>query len=129
MPACSRDRCGRVVGVLALALLLPGCFTGHLLAAARRREYAREIQTVTHGQSGTVVRYTAEVTDDDGASRGMVERTARVEGDGPEPTLRQLTRTRTEAWVYPLIPLALAVDVVLIPTLVLMSPAILVFGD
>ena len=112
-----------------LALVLPGCLTGHLVAAARRREYAREIQTVSHDERGTVVRYTAEVTDDDGASRGMVERTARVEADAAEPTLRELTRTRTEAWVYPLIPLTLAVDVVLVPTLVLMSPAVLVFGD
>jgi len=99
------------------------------MAAARRREYAREIQAVTRTNGGTVVRYTAEVTNDDGASCGTVERTARLEGDGQGPTLRQLTRTRTEAWVYPLIPLAAAVDVVLIPTLVLMSPAILVFGD
>ncbi len=129
MPACSRDRCRRVAAVLALALLLPGCLTGHLVAAARRREYAREIQSVSRGEGGTVIHYTAEVTDDDGASRGTVVRTARLEGDGPAPPLRELTRTRTEAWVYPLIPFALAVDVVLVPTLVLMSPAVLVVGD
>jgi len=129
MPVSCPERAFRAAAVVALALVLPGCVTGHLVAAARRREYAREIHAVSRDGTGLRVRYTAEVTDDDGGSRGMVERTVRLAGDGGEPSLRQLTRTRTEPWVYPLIPLALAADVVIIPTLVLMSPAVLVVGD
>jgi hypothetical protein len=129
MPACSRERVRRAAAVTALALVLPGCVTGHLAAAARRREYAREIHAVTRDDRGTLVRYTAEVTDDAGASLGMVERTARLPPGTHEPALRALTRLRTAAWVYPLVPLALAADVVVVPTLVLMSPAVLVVGD
>jgi hypothetical protein len=114
--------------VTALALLLPGCVTGHLVAAARRREYAREIHAVTRDAGATHVHYTAEV-DDAGGSRGMVARTARLAPDAAEPPLRDLTRLRTEPWVYPLLPLALAADVVVVPTLVLMSPAVLIVGD
>jgi hypothetical protein len=115
--------------VTALALLLPGCVTGHLVAAARRREYAREIHAVTRDAGATHVHYTAEVVDDAGGSRGMVARTARLAPDAAEPPLRDLTRLRTEPWVYPLLPLALAADVVVVPTLVLMSPAVLIVGD
>ena len=130
MPACSRDRLRRAAAVGALALLLPGCVTGHLLAAARRREYAREIVEVSRDARGAViVRYTAEVVDDAGGSRGMVARSARMPADTGEPTLRELTRLRTEAWAYPLLPLAVAADVVVVPTLVLMSPAVLLVGD
>ena len=129
MPAGCRERLRRAAAVTALALALPGCVTGHVMAAARRREYAREIHAVTHDRDGTSVRYTAEVTDDAGASCGMVERTVRLPADAGEPTLRGLTRLRTEPWVYPLLPLTLAADVVVVPTLVLMSPAVLIVGD
>ena len=129
MPACSREGLRRAAAVTALAIALPGCVTGHVVAAARRREYAREIHAVTRDAGGTQVRYTAEVMDDAGASRGTVERTACLPPDAAEPTLRDLTRIRSAAWVYPLLPLALAADVVMVPTLVLMSPAVLVVGD
>lgn len=129
MPASWPDRRRRAAGVVLLALALPGCVTGHLFEAARRREYAREIDAPIHDGAGTLVRYTAEVTADDGSSRGTVVRTIRLPPGAPPPTPRELTRTRTEPWVYPLVPLTLACDVVAVPTLVLMSPAILLFGD
>ena len=126
MPVSCRSR---ATAVVALAVLLPGCVTGHVMAAARRREYAREIQSVTRDGAGTVVRYRAEVTDDGGGSRGMVERSVRLARDGGEPTLRQLTGIRTEPWVYPLLPLALASDVVVVPILLLVWPGLLLLGD
>jgi hypothetical protein len=129
MPACSPDRWRRTAGAVVLALALPGCVTGHLFAAGRRREYAREIDAPIPDGAGTLVRYTAEVTADDGSSRGTVVRTIHLPPGAPPPAPRDLTRTRTEPWVYPLVPLTLACDVILVPTLVLMSPAILVVGD
>ena len=47
----------------------------------------------------------------------------------PTPALRELTRIRTEPWAYALVPFALAADTVVTPTLILMSPAVLVVGD
>lgn len=40
-----------------------------------------------------------------------------------------LTRTRTAAWVYPLLPLALAVDAATDPVLLFFAPAVMVLGD
>jgi hypothetical protein len=114
---------------LALALSMSGCVTGHVLQAGRRREYAREIRTITHEDGDTVVAYTADVVDDDGAPCGTIDRTVRLSGARAAPTLRELTRIRTETWAYALVPPALMADVVVTPTLILMSPAVLVFGD
>jgi hypothetical protein len=127
MRACCRS--ARTVAAVALALVASGCVTGHVLQAGRRREYAREIHTVTQQGDDTVVAYTAEVVDDDGVPCGTVERTVRLRGAQATPALRELTRTRTEPWAYALVPLALAADTVVTPTLILMSPAVLVVGD
>ena len=125
MPACCRN----VVAAVALALTASGCVTGHVLQAGRRREYAREIVRVTKERGDTVVTYTADVVTDDGVPCGVVERTVRLAGVQEPPPLRVLTRTRTEPWAYALVPMALAADAVVTPTLILMSPAILVVGD
>jgi hypothetical protein len=125
MTAC----CRRTVAALVLALAASGCVTGHVLQAGRRREYAREIHSVTHDGGDTVVAYTADVVDDDGVPCGTVERTVRLRATQETPTLRALTRVRTEPWAYALVPVALAADAVVTPTLILMSPAVLVFGD
>jgi hypothetical protein len=127
MRACCPDR--RAVALAALVLLLPGCVSGHLFAAGRRREYAREIQAVTPSGTETLVRYTAEVVDDDGAPVRTVVRTARLDGGRATVEPRELTRIRTEPWVYALLPLALALDAVVTPAVVLMTPAPLLVGD
>jgi hypothetical protein len=128
MPACCR-RARRAVAALAIAATASGCVTGHVLQAGRRREYAREIHAVTHDGGDTIVAYTADVVDDDGVPCGTVERTVRLRGAQAAPSLRELTRTRTEPWAYALVPAALAADAVVTPTLILMSPAVLVVGD
>jgi len=127
MPACCRRACA--VAALALALATSGCVTGHVLQAGRRREYAREIHAVTQDGGDTVIAFTADVVDDAGVPCGTVDRTVRLPGAQPVPPLRELTRTRTEPWAYALVPVALAADAVVTPTLILMSPAVLVVGD
>ena len=128
MRACCRS-VRRAVAALAIAVTASGCVTGHVLQAGRRREYAREIRAVTHEGGDTIVAYTADVVNDDGVPCGTVERSVRLHGAPAAPSLRDLTRTRTEPWAYALVPLALAADAVVTPTLILMSPAVLVVGD
>jgi hypothetical protein len=117
------------VAVVALALWLPGCVSGHLLAIARRREYAREIHAVTPRDAHTVVAFTAEIVDDEGRPVGTGDRTVCLEGRRDRVEIRELTRVRTAAWFYPMLPVALALDVIVTPAVVLMSPAPLVVGD
>jgi len=114
---------------VALAIALPGCVTGHLFAAGRRREYVREMDAPIDEGGARVLRYTAEVTNDAGASCGTVVRTVRLAPGQAMPTRRDLTRVRTAAWVYPLVPLSLAADGVMVPTLTLLSPVMLIMGD
>jgi hypothetical protein len=128
MWACCRSA-RRAVAALAIAVTTSSCVTGHVLQAGRRREYAREIHAVTHDGGDTIVAYTADVVNDDGVPCGTVERTVRLRGTREAPGLRELTRTRTEPWAWALVPPALAADAVVTPTLILMSPAILVVGD
>ena len=128
MRACCRS-VRRAAAALAIAVTVSGCVTGHVLQAARRREYAREIHAVTHEGNDTVVAYTADVVNDDGVPCGTVERTVRLRGTRDAPSLRELTLTRTEPWAWALIPPALAADAVVTPTLILMSPAVLIVGD
>ena len=125
MRACCRS----AVADLIIAATASGCVTGHVLQAGRRREYAREIRAVTHEEGDTVVTYTADVVTDDGVACGTVERIARLRGMRDAPSLRELTRTRTEPWAWALVPPALVADAVVTPTLILMSPAVLVVGD
>jgi hypothetical protein len=126
-----RVRCPdrRVLAIAALALVLPGCMSGYLFAAGRRREYAREVQSVTPDADATVVRYVAEVVDDDGEAIGTVVRIVRLPGERETIDRRELTRVRTEPWVYAVLPLALALDAVVTPTMVLLAPAPLLVGD
>ena len=128
MPTCCRS-VRRAAVALAIAVTASGCVTGHVLQAGRRREYAREIRSVTHENGDTVIAYTADVVDDAGLPCGTAERTVRLHGDQQAPSLRELTRTRTEPWAYALVPPALVADAVVTPTLILMSPAVLVVGD
>jgi hypothetical protein len=128
MQGCCRSA-RLAVAALAIAVTVSGCVTGHVLQAGRRREYAREIRAVTHEGSDTVVAYTADVVNDDGVPYGTVERTVRLRGVREAPSLRELTRTWTEPWAYALVPPALVADTVVTPTLILMSPAVLVVGD
>ena len=124
---CSPDR--RVVALLVLLGLVPGCVTGHLFAAGCRREYARAIHGVTLRDDTTIVRYTADVTDDNGAPVGTVERTRELPGRRDQIVPRELTRTRTAGWVYPLVPPSLALDVVVVPIVTLLAPIVLVVGE
>jgi len=52
-------------------------------------------------------------------------------GEDPYPPFYSaaLTRTSTEAWVYPLLPLSLVVDVATDPVLLFFAPAVIVPGD
>jgi hypothetical protein len=121
----SADRCLAV----ALAVLASGCVSGHLVAAGRRREYARDLHAVTTTAQGTVVRYTAEVTDDDGHRLDTVERTVRLPPGHGDVAVQDLTRTWTAPVVYPLLPPAIGADVVVFPVLTLLAPIVLIFGD
>ena len=129
MVACSPRRWRGAVALVSLAVVLPGCVTGHLLAAGRRREYAREIEPPVAEGRTRVLRYTAEVTDDAGASQGTVARAIRLAPEEPVPTRRELTRVVTAPWVYPLVPITLAADGVMVPTLVILAPVMLIMGD
>jgi len=56
-------------------VLLCGCFTGHLMALGRRREYVREIRAAyVTADGGALLRCTTQVTDDDGRETGLAER-------------------------------------------------------
>ena len=127
MAACSRRR--GTAAAVACALALSGCVTGHVLQAGRRVEYAREIEAAPAGDGSTVVEYRAEITADDGTPVGSAVRTRRLACAPDDVRPGDLTRTWMAPWVYPLVPLTLAADAVVVPTLLLMSPAILLVGD
>jgi len=130
VPRSSADPRRRIsVALVAAVALVSGCASGHLLAAARRREYARTIHAVTPTPAGTIVRYTADVTDDAGDVIATVERTATLPPTAADVPLRKLTRTWTAAWVYPVLPLALAADAVVFPLLTALAPLVLIMGD
>jgi hypothetical protein len=118
-----------VLAVVTAVALTSGCVSGHLFAAGRRREYARSIHAVTPTRDGTIVRYTADVTDDDGDVIDTVERTAHLPADVQEVPLRDLTHTWTAPWVYPALPLAIAADALVFPLLTVLAPIVLVVGD
>ena len=99
------------------------------MAAARRREYARSIHAVTPTADGTTVRYTADVTNGEGTVLRSVERTARLPDTPDTVPLRDLTRTWTAPWAYPILPLAIALDTAVFPLLTLMAPIVLVVGE
>jgi hypothetical protein len=179
------------VPLLLLAVVTPGCVTGHLLDAARQIERPIAYQEASVDGDQLVVRYSAAVTDDDGRPLGRVDRRAAIAladlrrpdltverfpvrrlrergalpgrpialagrdgggpilevedgpdgrplrlvltntGDGPPGAFYSavLTERRTAAWVYPLLPLTLAVDAVSNPVLLFFAPAVIVFAD
>jgi len=127
---CSADRhCVAAIAVVTLVASASGCVSGHLFAAGRRREYARTIQAVTPVVDGTIVRYTADVTDDDGDLVDTVERTVLLRGARASVPLRDLTRTWTAPWVYPALPLAIALDASVTPLLTILAPIVIIVGD
>jgi hypothetical protein len=73
---CCRDR--RLGALAMLAVALPGCVTGHLLDAARRRERPLTITGATLDGDRVVVQYTAEITDDAGTRVGMTPAAAAI---------------------------------------------------
>ena len=129
MTASGRDRWRRAFAVAVLAPTVAGCFTGQLFAYGRRREYATEILAAVPAKHGTAVRYAVDVTDDDGRPLGTDVRAACVAAPPDGVALDDLTRTRTEPWVYPMVPFALVLDALAVPFLVVMSPAVLIVGD
>jgi hypothetical protein len=118
-----------MLAAVALVTLASGCVSGHLFAAGRRREYARSIHAVTPTAGATIVDYTADVTDDDGDVIDSLERTTRLPGERNQVALRDLTRTWTAPWVYPVLPLAIAADAVVFPLLTALAPIVIIVGD
>lgn len=69
----------RRLAVLAAAVLLaPGCFTGHLLDAARRREHPVAIREAATDGGRLLLVWNARVTDDLGQDRGTETRGASI---------------------------------------------------
>ena len=112
-----------------LACGATGCFTGQLFAYGRRREYATEILSAAPSRRGTALRYVVDVTDDQGRPLATGERTACLAAPPDAIALDDLTRIRTAPWVYPMVPVTLALDALAVPFLVVMSPAVLVVGE
>jgi hypothetical protein len=188
--ACSTRR----AALLAATALLPGCVTGHLVDAARRRERPVAVETAALDRDRLLLAYTALVTDDLGARLGRRERRAAValadirrgdtpvedfpverlpdaapfggrslplraypdgtggqapallieraadgrllrlavsEGGNVSPPVAagMLGRESTAPWVWPLLPIGLAVDAVVVPVLLFFAPAVILMGD
>jgi hypothetical protein len=81
MACCRRPR---PAALALLAAVLPGCVTGHLLDAARRRERPVAVTAAAIDGDRLVVRYTAEVQADDGERLGTADGVAAI----PLATLR-----------------------------------------
>src|SRR5215468_1941103 len=76
-----------------LAAVLPGCVTGHLLDAARRRERPVAVTAAAIDGDRLVVRYTAEVQADDGERLGTADGVAAI----PLATLRMAASPPADA--------------------------------
>jgi hypothetical protein len=74
----------RAAAALTALAVLPGCVTGHLLDAARRRERPLAIDAAVVDGRRLVVAYTAVVTDDLGAPLGRRQRRAAIDLTAPE---------------------------------------------
>jgi hypothetical protein len=89
------------VALALLAIGLPGCVTGHLLDAARRREHPIAITAAGLEGDRLLVRYTAEVTDDTGDGVGTTEAAAAL----PLSQLRTAASPAADAlapdWIAP----------------------------
>lgn len=84
----SSSRCAAALA--ALTLVAPGCVTGHLLDAARRRERPVEIEAASLDGERLVLAYAAQASDDRGHPLFRAERRAAVPlgqlRDGSRPT-------------------------------------------
>jgi hypothetical protein len=89
MGCCTR----RTVAAVAVALVASGCFSGHLLDAARRREQVLTVQEAFVGDDALVLRYATVERNDAGRPVGRGERWAAIPlsevraGDRPIDTL------------------------------------------
>lgn len=77
---------------MLLAALLPGCVSGHLLDAARRRERPVRITSAAIDGDRLVVRYSAEVRSDDGDPLGTTDDAAAI----PLATMRTAESPRAD---------------------------------
>src|SRR5215468_7788456 len=97
MASCRRRR----PAALALLAVLPGCVSGHLLDAARRRERPIAVTAAAVDGDQLVVRYTAEVQNDAGDRLGTTNGAAAI----PLATLRAATSPPADAvspsWLSP----------------------------
>jgi len=87
---CSTRRRAPAAALALLALAAPGCVTGHLLDAARRRERPVAVHEAALDGDRLVLGYTASVCDDRGRPLGQAARRASVPlaqlGDASRPT-------------------------------------------
>ena len=94
-------RSHRPAALALLAAVLPGCVSGHLLDAARRRERPVAVTAAAVDGDRLVVRYTAEVQNDAGERLGTTEGAAAV----PLATLRAAESPAADAvspvWLSP----------------------------
>jgi len=81
--------------------MLPGCVTGHLLDAARRRE--RPIAITAAGLDGDrlLVRYTAEITNDTGRRVGTTESAAAIPLSALRVPAPPAADAVSRAWIAP----------------------------
>jgi len=89
------------VALALLAAVLPGCVSGHLLDAARRRERPIAVTAAAVDGDRLVVRYTAEVQNDAGDRIGTADGAAAI----PLATLRAAQSPAADAvspsWLSP----------------------------
>ncbi len=96
---CCRRR--RAVPLAVLVATLPGCVTGHLLDAARRRERPLAITAAGLDGDRLLVRYTAEITNDAGRSVGTTESAAAIPLSALRVPAPPAADAVSRAWVAP----------------------------
>ena len=98
MASCRRPR---LAALALLSAVLPGCVSGHLLDAARRRERPIAVTGAAVDGDRLVVRYTAEVQNDAGDRLGTADGAAAI----PLATLRATQSPAADAvapsWLSP----------------------------
>jgi len=98
MASCRRPR---LAALALLSAVLPGCVSGHLLDAARRRERPIAVTAAAVDGDRLVIRYTAEVQNDAGDRLGTAAGAAAI----PLATLRATQSPAADAvapsWLSP----------------------------
>ena len=98
MASCRRPR---LAALALLSAVLPGCVSGHLLDAARRRERPIAVTAAAVDGDRLVIRYTAEVQNDAGDRLGTADGAAAI----PLATLRAAQSPAADAvspsWLSP----------------------------